>query len=313
MPKILITGVTGFIGSNLLRNLLNSKNNEIFILLRNNSNTWRINDIISKTNKIIINLNDQKLKEEINKIKPDIIYHCATYGALPQEKDFNQTIDTNILGSINLLNSCLENDFSLFVNISSSSEYGPKKNPMSETDTLNPITNYGLSKVIFTNYASNIGKIHKKNIVTIRLFSPFGYYESKGRLFPSLLLDIINNQNPKLGNPKSSRDFIFIEDVIEFLNMISNINIQFDGEVFNLGTGKQHSVQEIAEIAIKLSKNKLTPIYQNIEERSYDTSFWVADMEKSYNTFNWKPKYDLSESIRLLLNWFKINKELYHG
>lgn len=309
--KILVTGATGFVGSNLARELAKEKDNDIYLLLRKSSDLWRINDLLDDTKQVYADLNDPRLDKVIGEIGPDIIYHCATYGGLPTEKDFRSIIDTNVRGSINLLNSCLGCDFSLFVNLSSSSEYGPKQKPMREDDELNPVNDYGISKVAFTAYASNIGKVHKRNIVTFRLFSPFGYYEAKSRLFPSVIMDILDNKDPKVGNPDSSRDFIFIDDVVDFLKMVPSKDVAFNGEIFNLGSGEQHTVRYVVDSAIETSRKDLTPSYNSVAGRVYDASYWVADMKKTFDTFGWKPKYDVKSAMPILYKWFIDNRYKY--
>lgn len=310
--KILVTGATGFIGTNLVRELVEDESNSIFIVLRNASDTWRINDVLKKVKVIYCDLNNYvDIKKIVEEIKPNIIYHCVNYGGFPNEKDFNLIINTNIVSTINLINSCLDQDFDAFINLSSSSEYGFKDKPMNEEDKLEPINDYGISKVTSTIYANNFGKIHKKPIVTVRLFSPFGYYESKERLFPSLLLNILEGVPPKLANPNSARDFIFIEDVVQFLLELSEKAKRHCGEIFNLANGKQYTVKEVADLAIKLSGKNLNAEYGSVEGRKYDTPIWVADMNKTFKNFKWKPKYSLEEGLKKTINWFKLNRELY--
>jgi len=310
--KILITGATGFIGSNLVKELILDKNNEVNIILRKSSNIWRIKDIITKV-KIIycdITINDQ-VKKIIEEILPNTVYHCATYGGFPNEEDFDKIIQTNIISTINLINNCNYKELKAFINLSSSSEYGIKNEPMIESAELNPTNSYGLSKVVSTSYASKYGKINNMPIITFRLFSPFGYYESKSRLFPSLFLSVIEDKSPKLASPDSSRDFIFIKDVINLLIYSTEFAKKYKGEVFNIGTGKQYSVKEIADIVIKSSEKTITPEYNIVKERSFDNNYWIADMNKTFKAFNWKPQYSIEKSIGLMLEWFKDNKGAY--
>jgi len=141
--KYLVTGSSGFIGSVLLRKLL-ANNNNVYIILRKQSNTWRIRDLL---NKVTIKYSDFsnlfELTKIIKEIKPNIIFHLATNGAYSYQKNANQIIHTNILGTWNLLQACNSVSYELFVNTGSSSEYGFKKFAMRETDILEP-TNFTL-------------------------------------------------------------------------------------------------------------------------------------------------------------------------
>ena len=136
--KFLITGAAGFIGSMLLRKLI-SINEDVEIILRENSNTWRINDILKNIKIHYSDLSNlEQLKGMISKIKPSVIYHLATHGAYSYQKDANLIIKTNILGTWNLLQACNETDYELFINTGSSSEYGRKDFAMRENDALEP-------------------------------------------------------------------------------------------------------------------------------------------------------------------------------
>jgi|APSaa5957512535_1039671.scaffolds.fasta_scaffold11812_4 nucleoside-diphosphate-sugar epimerase len=310
--KILVTGATGFVGSNLVRRLVEDNNNEIYITLRESSNIWRIKDIFSDLKSVYCDISiDKQVKETINKIKPDIVYHCATYGGFPIEKDFDKIIQTNIISTINLINNCDYKELKAFINLSSSSEYGIKNKPMLEDSELNPSNSYGLSKVVSTSYASKYGKINNMPIITFRLFSPFGYYESRSRLFPTLFLSVINNQSPRLASPESSRDFIFIKDVVDLLIHSTRFAKKYAGEIFNIGTGNQYSVKEIADMIIKSSGKNIEPNYASVNKREYDNNYWIADMKKTFESFNWEPKYSIKESINLMLKWFEDNKGDY--
>ena len=103
MEKVLVTGATGFVGANLVRRLTNL-NYEVTILHRENSNLWRLEDIIDQINCEIVDLNDvDKLKEIVKKVNPKKIIHLAIYGGLPSQKDEEKIIETNFNGTINLL------------------------------------------------------------------------------------------------------------------------------------------------------------------------------------------------------------------
>lgn len=147
--KILITGSTGFVGSCLLRSLIerfNGKNIHIFI--RRNSNLWRIKDVMKEVNCHIVDLKDKdQVYEIVSLIKPQWIFHCATYGGYPFQTDSNEIISTNFIGTINLLEASIKNGFKAFINTGSSSEYGIKNKPMNEEDFPDPINIYGVSKL----------------------------------------------------------------------------------------------------------------------------------------------------------------------
>ena len=142
----LITGAGGFIGACLMRRLVENNEN-VHILLKKATNAWRIQDIIHKVSVHISDLSDlQGLRKIMDDIKPDIIYHLATCGAYSYQNIPDAIINTNILGTWNLLKATSQINYELFVNTGSSSEYGFKKFSMKETDLLEPASYYAVTK-----------------------------------------------------------------------------------------------------------------------------------------------------------------------
>ena len=310
--RILITGVTGFVGACLLHGLINDGFSNISIIIRNTSNIWRIKDILDKIKVYYSDLLDlERLTEIVSKIKPEIIYHLATYGAYPTiQKNVRKIYRTNLFGTINLLNASEKIGFECFVNTGSSSEYGEKKEPMVETNLLEPNCDYGVSKACATLYCQNFARQNSLPVVTFRLFSPYGYYEDQNRLIPYVILSCLLGKNLKLSSPYSVRDFIFIEDVIEsYIKILKFKNLY--GEIFNIGYGEQFSVGEVVGEVINITGRKLKLKWNSIFNPRLEPTNWVVDISKAKNILNWSPRYNLKEGLKKDVEWFKKNLYLY--
>lgn len=309
--KILITGATGFVGANLVRYFL-KKGADISILKRRQSNLWRISDITSHISIHNVDLLDySKVNNTLKRIKPDVIFHAATYGGHVSQDNVSQILKTNFDGTVNLLNACLKNEFGLFVNTGSSSEYGIKNFPMQETDMLAPITPYGVSKASASIYCQYAAKKHGLPIVTLRLFSPYGYYEEPTRLIPSVIVDCLKGENPKVSSTHPVRDFIFIEDIIDAYVKVIETKKEMQGEIFNIGYGRQHSVGEIVLRIIELTGNRVKPEWKSITNPRVEPITWVADISKAKKILNWQPRYDFEKGLKKTINWFKNNNRFY--
>jgi len=310
--NILVTGATGFVGSNLVRRLI-SKGHYIHILTRKLSNTWRLFDCFSDLYNHTIDLvNKEELKGLINKIQPDVIFHLATsgiYGGI--RRPDREVIETNFLGTVNLINACNDIDYECFVNTGSSSEYGPKKESMKETDLCEPINLYGISKCAATLYGQCIAQSKDKPIIGLRLFSPFGPFDDKSRLMTYAITNALQNKTLLLGNPNSVRDYIYIEDVLDIYIQSMKIAPRLKGEVFNVGSGSQQTVSYIVNKIIEITDSKSEIKWNSFSGRAHDTEKWEADIEKVSRCFNWHPKYHLDDGIRQTISWFKNNLHLY--
>jgi nucleoside-diphosphate-sugar epimerase len=308
--KVFITGATGFIGSNLARRSLDN-GAEVFINFRKTSDLWRINDILQDVNPVPVDITDyEKLNDSLKKIRPNIIFHTATYGGNAEQKNSENIIETNIIGTANLLRGCRDINVDLFVNTGSSSEYGIKKSSMTESCLLKPVTEYGASKAAATLYCQTITYTEKLPIVTLRLFSPYGQYEQKSRLVPSLILSALLKINPKIASRQFVRDFIYIEDVLDAYEAVIEIN-NARGKIFNIGSGQQHSVGEVVDTILQLLGNEVTYEIDFPQAWKNEPTFWQADIQRAKSELYWEPKHSLEKGLTATIDWFKVNKGLY--
>jgi len=306
----LITGATGFIGSCLLRKLI-AKNEITHVLLRKKANLWRIRDLLLDTNIHFSNLSDIKsLSKIVEKIKPDVIYHLATYGAYSSQDNAEASIKTNVIGTWNLLKATSTVNYELFVNTGSSSEYGFKKSPMTERDSLEPASYYAVTKCSQTLLCSYFAKENRKPIVTLRPFSVYGPYENKGRFVPTLLKALYSHNMMNLVSPSISRDWIYIDDIVDAYLLVSKLK-NYSGEVFNIGTGVQKTIKQVVALASKVTNEKCNLCWNKMKNRKWDTDYWLADISKSNKLLGWEPRINLHDGLFLTWEWFKRNISHY--
>lgn len=311
MEKILVTGATGFVGANLVRRFI-KEGFDVHIIVRKTSNIWRIENILDKLTIHYSDLIDYENLEKIFiNVKPTYIIHLAIYGGRPNQEDEVEILNSNLIGTMNLINAANKIEYKAFINTGSSSEYGQKDIAMKESDVCNPINMYGVTKVSATMYCSYKAITENKNIGTLRLFSPFGDYEDKGRLIPDLILGSLIEKRVKLANPDAVRDYIYIEDVCDIYMKILQNPEKIKGEIFNLGYGKQHSVKFMAETVKKLISEDIELKYNEINGRKADTDIWIADIEKIKRTFDWEPRYNMEKGLKKSIEWFQNNLNLY--
>lgn len=307
----LITGATGFIGANIVRKLV-KLGQCISVVVRNRELNWRLYDISNKIDIYECDIQDVKLHGIVNKIKPDYIFHLARYGNLPNEDDINKMVDINFKGTINLINAVKQNPFKLFINTSSCAEYGIKEKDMKETDLLEPISNFGVVTSMITLYCKKEAIRNNLPIITFRLFTPYGYFEGKNRLIPAVILSALEDRPVKVSSPAYVRDFIFIEDVVDaYLHAVKMKHRH--GEIYNIGSGKQHSVGEIVQMIRKITKSKSNVQWGAVakQARYIEPLRWEADMSKTKRVLKWEPKDVIEVGLAKTIDWFEKNKNLY--
>jgi nucleoside-diphosphate-sugar epimerase len=311
--KILITGATGFIGANLAHFLL-SNGNDVAVTARNASNTWRIDDIKEDLTIFpmdITNLDD--VKAIFTSYKPDVVINTAAYGGYHFEKNIWKIFNVNLNGTMNLVENFLKSNSSILINTGSSSEYGFKERAMQENDHLDPYGSYAVSKAASTLYCRSRSLEENRKIVTLRLFSAYGYYEESHRLIPYILTSAMESSKLQLNNPNNVRDFIFIEDILQaYVRIIERMDSINGGEIFNVGSGLETSVNRIVEIAENITGQELKIEWKHSEERIGDKAIhWVADISKITRELNWKPTYSLEEGLSKTYRWLKENVSKY--
>jgi nucleoside-diphosphate-sugar epimerase len=308
--KVFITGATGFVGSHLVRRSLQN-GAEVYVNIRKSSDTWRIRDILQDVSIINTDITEyEKLHDSIKKIRPDIFFHTAVYGGNAAQKDIDKIIKVNIFGTLNLLRSCKNLNFDLFVNTGSSSEYGIKNYPMKEGDFLEPVTDYGVSKAAATLYCQKNVVTENLPIVTLRLFSPYGPYELNSRLFPSIILAALQKKSPHIMSRDFVRDFIYIDDVIDAYEAALTLKNP-KGQIYNIGSGRQNTVGAVTDAILSLLGNEVTYTTGLPQSWEHEPSFWQADIQRAISELNWMPEYTLEQGLNKTIDWFKENIKLY--
>ncbi len=315
MKRVIITGATGFVGSNLTRRLLHA-GYEIHLLVRPNYTSWRVEEIRADVSLHEVNLEDEDAtRRSVGNIRPDWVFHLAAHGAYSWQTDLSQIIQTNIMGTINLVNACLQTGFEAFINTGSSSEYGLKNYAPSEETWLEPNSYYAVTKASATLFCRHIAQSQGIHLPTLRLYSVYGPYEDAKRLIPTLIMRGLEGKLPPLVNPEIGRDFVYVDDVIEAYLLAATQPNQEAGVVYNVGSGIQTSLRQVVETARRVMGITVKPDWGSMPDRQWDTRVWVADNHKIKNELGWQPNYTLEQGLGLMADWFRNNAEiqsLYH-
>lgn len=308
--KALITGVTGFVGANLAQHLLD-RGWKVEGVARPESNLWRLSGI-----KEGISLHHGDLLDRdfvirtLSASRPDAVFHLAVYGAYPRQTESDRILRTSILATSELLRASIDAGAKIFINTGSSSEYGTKDHPMRENEILEPNSYYAIGKAAQTHLCQYVAHAERFPVITLRLFSAYGPFEEPGRLVPEVVRSALIGRNITLADPRIARDFVYIEDIVRAYELASQ-KPELSGEVFNIGTGVQTTLEDFGNLVVKACDSRSSMMFGTYEKRSFDTYTWVADTKKAENMLGFRAAVSLEEGLRRCVPWFKAHAPDY--
>ncbi len=307
--RILITGAAGFVGAVLTRRVLQS-GHEVHVLLKSTSPGWRLADVARDLRVHHGDLTDEAaVAKLVADARPEIVYHLATHGAYPFQTNADGIIQTNILGTWNLLKALARSDYEVFVNTGSSSEYGFKDYAMRETDLLEPNSYYSVAKCAQTLLCQHVAKTEQRPITTFRLFSVYGPYEEPSRLVPTLVRLCLEGKDLTLVDPSTARDFVYVDDVVDAYLRIDKL-AALCGEVVNIGSGMQCSLGRMVDAVLAETEARVQCHWGTMPARIWDAKTWVADCTKSQRLLDWRATTALADGVAQTVAWMRGRHDL---
>lgn len=307
--KILLLGGQGFIGQNLCKKLL-SEGHSVTVLEKQINLTRVIPNIKYVEGDF---LDKSTYSEYLKDI--DVVYHMiSTTNANNSNNDMERDIKENVIGTINLLDECVENKVKKVVFISSGGTiYGvPEETPIKETHPTNPICSYGITKLTIEKYLNLYNHLYGLDYSVIRLANPYGPYHQNlmQGLINVILYKAINDDTLEIwGDGQVRRDYIYIDDAVAALSLAKDVDTQ--EKVINIGSGQSYSICDIISEVEKIVGKKINTDFK--PARSQDVPVNVLDINKAKEVLKWEPKVGLQEGItntyRYQLQKIADNKE----
>jgi UDP-glucose 4-epimerase len=295
--KAIILGGAGFIGSHLADALL-KKNYKVKII--DNLSTGRIENIkhIKKKIKFIkadISKNGKWQKEFRN---IDYVFHVAALADIvPSIDNPEKYYHSNVTGTLNVLQACKKFKVKKLLYSASSSCYGiPKKYPTKETEKINPIFPYAVTKYLGEQLIIYWSKIYNINFISLRLFNVYGPRSrtsgTYGAMFGVFLAQKLSKKPfTMVGDGKQSRDFTYVSDVVDAFMMSAKSKLT--NKIFNVGSGKTVQVKKIIEY--------LDGDYVKIPKRPGEPDITYADISNIKKNLKWAPKIDIKHGVNIIL------------
>jgi nucleoside-diphosphate-sugar epimerase len=299
--RVLITGGSGFIGANLARAEL-AAGNEVHLLLRAGAKTWRLAALAGRYAHHAGDLRDAAaVRRAVEAARPDVVYHLATHGAYPSQRDRGEILATNLVGTANLLDALAGRDYQALVHTGSSSEYGHKDRPMAESDVLEPRTDYGVTKAAAT-LLCQAEAFKGAPACTVRVFSAFGPWEEPTRLVPYVLDCCLRGVVARVTAGAQPRDFVYVDDVVDLIRLAARTPA-CRGKILHAGTGVQGTVRGMID-AIHEVCGGPPPEFGAEPVRPDEPRHWVASTAATRALTGWAPRHDTRAGVRRMKTWW---------
>jgi len=301
---VLVTGGAGFVGSNLVARLL--REGARVTVLDDLFTGRRENLPASGFEFVRGSVCDAPLVERLVGIHP-IVFHCAARNIVVSTRNPREDFETNIGGTLNVLLAARAAQVERVVYTSSTSVYGnPRYLPINEDDRLSALTPYAVSKLAGENYCIAFYESYGLATTAVRYSNIYGPGQSAANPYCGVVAKFIEallEGTPRLnhGDGDQSRDFTFVADAVE-ATLLAATSDRAVGEVFNVGTGIETSVNQLAGTLIRITGARVEP--EHIDRRDVDNiRRRVVNIEKTRRALRWVPEVTLEEGLRRTVEW----------
>jgi len=302
---IVIFGAGGFIGANLMRQILKYRK-DVFAVTSKPFIPWRLDDL---DHNHILHCNIIK-KYEIERLfeehKFNTIFDLAAYGAYAKQNNTELTYQTNIIGLLNILEVTSAFNIKAFVHAGSSSEYGLNCKAPQEDDVMIPNSHYSVTKVSAANMIKYYGVVKDFPIVNLRYYSIFGPYEEPDRLIPQLIAKGMEGSYPPLVQPDISRDFVYVDDAVYATLLASNADWDsIKGKSLNIAGNKMSTIRDVAATVKDIFHISEEPHWGDFPNRKWDLKEWYGNASLAEKLLGWKNETSLKEGFEKTYQWQK--------
>ena len=301
--KIIVAGGSGFIGANLISELI-SNGNEVISISKSIDNKKRK----VKNAKYIFHDLKKPIKENLlnNFMDVEYIINCSGYIDHSNFRENGIEVFYDHFNSlISLTNLAIDLKVKTFVQLGSSDEYGKNKSPIKESVRESPISPYALAKLSSTYYLQQCFREGILNTVILRPFLIFGEMQSRNRFLPYLIENCLKNKQFKVTKGDQIRDYLYVKDFNQALIKTLN-NKKAYGEIINIASGIPISIKDVITSVVKLI-GKGNPILGGIDYRENESMELYADINKAKSILDWEPTYDFQNSLKSVIKWYLEN------
>jgi UDP-glucose 4-epimerase len=300
VQRILVTGGAGFVGSELVRQLVDEIEAPRIAVLDNLRNGRRAH--VPASPRVTLHVADLTQPDEVRRVvaevRPDWLFHLGALHFIPYcNAHPAETLHVNVVGSQHLLDACAEHPPTAFILASTAAVYPIMEGPCSEETPVGAVDIYGLSKWTNEQQLALFAQRSPSHCSAARLFNVFGPRETNPHVIPEILQQLTNGQEEiQVGNLSPRRDYIHVSDVARGLRMLAEKNTH-SYRTYNVGSGREYSVQDILDELGRIAGRPLRPAVRSERVRRIDRQHLVADISRMEVEIGWLPRYDLARGL----------------
>ncbi len=316
--NVLVTGAGGFIASHLVEQLLiQGANVRAFVRYNSRADVGLLKYLPAEQfQKLDIIFGDLRDAHAIRQAMDgnSIVFHLGALIAIPYSYLHpREVVETNILGTLNVLMAARETRITRLVHTSSSEVYGTALHvPIDETHPLQGQSPYSASKIGADKLVESFFRSYDLPVVTLRPFNTYGPRQSARAVIPTIITQALTSDTVKLGNLEARRDLTFISDTVNGFLMVGQVP-DIEGEVIQLGSGNEMSIGDLALKIIQIigRRVEIQVEAQRIRPQKSEVQRLVADYRHAKELLGWCPKVDLSQGLKWTIQWIQEHLEAY--
>jgi dolichol-phosphate mannosyltransferase len=311
---ILIIGASGFVGAKLFFSLA-KRRSDVYAASPDPQSSWRLvrlPDFVKRTQLEQLDITSlESVRNVFGRIHPRTIFNLSAYGAYERQQDVARIHQVNYVGTLNLVMVMRDLGCDAYVHAGTSSEYGLNCTNPDEASELVPNSDYAASKVGASYLLKYYGRIHGLPCTDLRLYSIYGPWEERDRLIPRLVQAGIEGKYPPLADPKTSRDFVYIDDATRaFVKAALKTCRSEPGLSINVATGTRTTLEDVAKASKAVFELKEDPQFGSHRNRKWDLSNWYGNPALSKAKLDWTPRHDFKSGLALTGAWERRATEL---
>lgn len=310
--RVLVTGAGGFIGSHLAERLAELGARTRALVRYTSSGNWGWLDRSPLKDDMEVVLGDIRDRDSVRRVVKNVdhVFHLAALIGIPYSYHAPDSyVQTNIVGTLNVLQTALDNDVERVIHTSTSEVYGTAQYvPIDEKHPLQGQSPYSASKIGADKLAESFNLSFSLPVVTVRPFNTYGPRQSARAIIPTVITQCLTGNTVRLGNLSPTRDLNYISDTVNGFLMAAESE-QAIGRTVNLGGGQEISIGNLAKRIAQLTERDITIVSdeQRIRPKGSEVERLLADNHLASELIGWQPTTSLDQGLQNTIVWVSEN------